>query len=254
MQNREYDYLFKFVIIGNSNVGKSSILMRFSDDQFNESYLTTIGVDFRFKTLNIDQKLIKLQIWDTAGQERFRTITNAYYKGADVIVLVYDISNNESFQDIEKFWLKEVENYAEKDVELILLGNKCDLDAQRTIDTIQVQEYAEKKGMEFYETSAKTNESIEKAFVNIGKKLIAKKIAIMEAKKAKKRAQRNKKNGVDNSICTDVDNQAIQEKENEKDDSQSNYQNKVHLSQKNNNDDQNAKKKYNFNMENCYCI
>ena len=81
--SREYDYLFKLVIVGNSGVGKSSILLRFSDDQFNESYLTTIGVDFRFKTLNIDGKTIKLQIWDTAGQERFRTITNAYYKGAD---------------------------------------------------------------------------------------------------------------------------------------------------------------------------
>lgn len=81
--SREYDYLFKLVIVGNSGVGKSSILLRFSDDQFNESYLTTIGVDFRFKTLKIDGKTIKLQIWDTAGQERFRTITNAYYKGAD---------------------------------------------------------------------------------------------------------------------------------------------------------------------------
>ena len=199
MKNREYDYLFKLVIIGNSNVGKSSILMRFSDDSFNESYLTTIGVDFRFKTLNIEQKLIKLQIWDTAGQERFRTITNAYYKGADVIVLVYDITNGESFQDIDKFWLKEVENYAEKDVELIILGNKCDLEQQRAVGTIDVQEYAEKKSMEFYETSAKTNESIEKAFVNVGKKLIAKKIALMEAKKAKKRAQRGSKssNSVD---------------------------------------------------------
>ena len=82
MSNREYDYLFKLVIIGNSGVGKSSVLLRFADDQFNESYITTIGVDFRFKTLSIDGKNVKLQIWDTAGQERFRTITNAYYKGA----------------------------------------------------------------------------------------------------------------------------------------------------------------------------
>lgn len=93
MSNREYDYLLKLVIIGNSSVGKSSVLLRFSDDQFSDSYLTTIGVDFRFKTLTIDGKKVKLQIWDTAGQERFRTITNAYYKGADGIVMVYDITN-----------------------------------------------------------------------------------------------------------------------------------------------------------------
>ena len=127
MANREYDYLIKLVIIGNSSVGKSSVLLRFSDDQFSESYLTTIGVDFRFKTLNIDGRRVKLQIWDTAGQERFRTITNAYYKGADGIVLVYDITNLPSFEDIERFWLNEVESYAEKDVELLLLGNKSDL-------------------------------------------------------------------------------------------------------------------------------
>lgn len=131
MANREYDYLIKLVIIGNSSVGKSSVLLRFSDDQFSESYLTTIGVDFRFKTLNIDGRKVKLQIWDTAGQERFRTITNAYYKGADGIVLVYDITNSASFEDIERFWLNEVESYAEKDVELLLLGNKSDLADQR---------------------------------------------------------------------------------------------------------------------------
>lgn len=102
MSNKEYDYLFKLVIIGNSGVGKSSVLLRFSDDQFNESYITTIGVDFRFKTLNVDGKNVKLQIWDTAGQERFRTITNAYYKGAHAyymkkknfrVVIVYDTTD-----------------------------------------------------------------------------------------------------------------------------------------------------------------
>lgn len=124
---RDYDHLFKLVIIGNSSVGKSSLLLRFSDDQFNENYLTTIGVDFRFRTLTIDGKQIKLQIWDTAGQERFRTITSAYYKGADGIIIVYDVTNSNSFDDIEKFWISEVESYAEKNVELLLIGNKKDL-------------------------------------------------------------------------------------------------------------------------------
>ena len=93
MTNKEYDYLFKLVIIGNSAVGKSSLLVRFADDSFSENYLATIGVDFRFKTIPIEGKNVKLQIWDTAGQERFRTITNAYYKGADGIIMVYDTTN-----------------------------------------------------------------------------------------------------------------------------------------------------------------
>ncbi|KAL4462047.1 hypothetical protein ABPG74_000892 [Tetrahymena malaccensis] len=191
MANREYDYLIKLVIIGNSSVGKSSVLLRFSDDQFSESYLTTIGVDFRFKTLNIDGRKVKLQIWDTAGQERFRTITNAYYKGADGIVLVYDITNSTSFEDIERFWLNEVESYAEKDVELLLLGNKSDLSDQRQVETNMVSEYAEKKHMDFYETSAKTSDQIEQAFLAISKRLMSKKDAKLAEKK--KRPTNSKK-------------------------------------------------------------
>lgn len=134
---KEYDYLFKLVIVGNSGVGKSSLLLRFADDTFSDSYLTTIGVDFRFKTLEIDGKKVKLQIWDTAGQERFRTITSAYYKvsyhpssfkGADGIILVYDVGSMSSFEDIDRFWINEVDSFAEKNVELVLLGNKSDIE------------------------------------------------------------------------------------------------------------------------------
>ena len=109
---REYDYLFKVVIVGNSSVGKSSLLRRFADDSFQESYLATIGVDFRFKyafhlgrSITVNGDIVKLQIWDTAGQERFRTITGAYYKGAHAIIVVYDVTKDESFKDIEEFWL-----------------------------------------------------------------------------------------------------------------------------------------------------
>lgn len=144
---KEYDYLFKLVIIGDSGVGKSSLLLRFSDDQFNDSYLTTIGVDFRFRTLPIDGKNVKLQIWDTAGQERFRTITSAYYKGADGIVLVYDTTNQGSFDNINKFWINEVESYAEKDVELLLIGNKSDQTDTKAVKTEESKEYAELKNM-----------------------------------------------------------------------------------------------------------
>ncbi|KAL4429927.1 hypothetical protein ABPG74_000293 [Tetrahymena malaccensis] len=170
---KDYDHLFKLVIIGNSGVGKSSLLLRFSDDQFNESYLTTIGVDFRFRTLPIDQKQVKLQIWDTAGQERFRTITSAYYKGADGIVMVYDVTSENSFQDIDKFWISEVESYAEKNVELLLIGNKSDLDKQ--VSTQTAQEYAKSKNMEFFECSAKTADSVQQAFLTLARKLMNKK-------------------------------------------------------------------------------
>jgi GTPase SAR1 family protein len=103
------DHLVKLVVVGNSGVGKSSLMVRFSDDQFNDSYRTTIGVDFRFKTLDMEGESVKIQIWDTAGQERFRTITNAYYKGADGIIMVYDKNDLQSFDDINTYWINEVE-------------------------------------------------------------------------------------------------------------------------------------------------
>jgi Ras-related protein Rab-1A len=111
-RSREYDHLLKYVIVGDSSVGKSCLLLRFADDQFNENYMTTIGVDFRFKTVSSNNKNIKLQIWDTAGQERFRTITNTYYKstpfliqGAHAVLLVYDITSAASFESIQNFWI-----------------------------------------------------------------------------------------------------------------------------------------------------
>ena len=120
---RDYDYLFKIVIIGDSNVGKSCLLIRFADDCFTENYITTIGVDFRFRTLKVAKKNVKLQIWDTAGQERYRTITNAYYRGSDAIILVADVSNKQSFDNIPE-WLGEVGKYTEEDIRKILLINK----------------------------------------------------------------------------------------------------------------------------------
>ena len=127
---RDYDHLFKLVLIGDSGTGKSCLLLRFADDAFTDSYITTIGVDFRFKTIPVEQKTVKLQIWDTAGQERFRTITSAYYRGADGIILVYDICDRESFLHVEE-WLSEVNRYVSESTSKILLGNKCDLMAER---------------------------------------------------------------------------------------------------------------------------
>eukprot|EP00827_Trimyema_finlayi_P003585 TRINITY_DN328_c0_g3_i1.p3 TRINITY_DN328_c0_g3~~TRINITY_DN328_c0_g3_i1.p3 ORF type:complete len:226 (+),score=62.44 TRINITY_DN328_c0_g3_i1:39-680(+) len=165
---------FKLVIIGNSGVGKSSLLLRFADDQFSDSYLTTIGVDFRFKTLDIDGKSVKLQIWDTAGQERFRTITNAYYKGADGIIIVYDCTSQDSFDDIENYWINEVAQYGEKNVELMLIGNKSDLLEDKKVQKATAEEYAKQKKMQFFEASAKTADSVIESFKTLSRILISK--------------------------------------------------------------------------------
>lgn len=145
------------MIVGDSSVGKSCLLLRFADDQFNENYMTTIGVDFRFKTVKSNNKNVKLQIWDTAGQERFRTITNTYYKsntrfyiGAHAVILVYDITNLESFESIKNFWLDEVENYADPGTLLVLVGNKSDMRDDQVVGTEMASEFAKEKGMLFF--------------------------------------------------------------------------------------------------------
>ena len=121
------DFLFKLVLIGDTGVGKSCILLRFADDAFTESYISTIGVDFRFRTIKVENKTVKLQIWDTAGQERFRTITSAYYRGADGIIMVYDVTNAESFGHVND-WLNEVNRYASESTCKLLVGNKNDME------------------------------------------------------------------------------------------------------------------------------
>ena len=123
---KDYDHFFKMVLLGDSCVGKSALLVRFADDEFNENYVSTIGVDFRFRSLRHKGKKIKLQIWDTAGQERYRTITNAYYKGADGIVLVFDLFDKKSFLSLEN-WLKEVDAQAQPNIQIIVIANKLDL-------------------------------------------------------------------------------------------------------------------------------
>mmetsp|Transcript_47446 Transcript_47446/g.111670 ORF Transcript_47446/g.111670 Transcript_47446/m.111670 type:complete len:232 (-) Transcript_47446:73-768(-) len=164
MADGAYDYLFKIVLIGDSNVGKTSILTRFSDDSFSESFIATIGVDFRVRTLEVDAKLVKLQIWDTAGQERFRTITSAYYRGADGIVIVYDVTCQESFDHVET-WLGEIARYTTVDsVSKLVIGNKSDLEDKRAVDPKVAEAFCEGRGIPWLEGSAKTNEKVDEAF------------------------------------------------------------------------------------------
>ena len=161
-----YDYLFKLLLIGDSGVGKSCLLLRFADDAYTESYISTIGVDFKIRTIEVDGKTVKLQMWDTAGQERFRTITSSYYRGAHGIVVVYDITDAKSFENVGT-WLKEIDRYGSDCVTRLLAGNKCDLASRRAVSTDDARAFAESMGMELIETSAKNNLHVELLFTTI---------------------------------------------------------------------------------------
>uniref|UniRef100_A0A7N0USM0 Uncharacterized protein n=1 Tax=Kalanchoe fedtschenkoi TaxID=63787 RepID=A0A7N0USM0_KALFE len=160
----EYDYLFKLLLIGDSGVGKSCLLLRFSDDSYLDSYISTIGVDFKIRTVEHDGKTIKLQIWDTAGQERFRTITSSYYRGAHGIIVVYDVTEEESFKSVRQ-WLSEIDRYATQNVNKLLVGNKSDLTENRVISFETGQALADEVGIPFMETSAKDSTNVEQAFM-----------------------------------------------------------------------------------------
>ncbi|CAH0773817.1 unnamed protein product [Bemisia tabaci] len=166
----EYDYLFKLLLIGDSGVGKSCLLLRFADDTYTESYISTIGVDFKIRTIDLDGKTIKLQIWDTAGQERFRTITSSYYRGAHGIIVVYDCSDAESFNNLKQ-WLEEIDRYACENVNKLLVGNKCDLTTKKVVDYETAKEYANTLGIPFLETSAKNATNVEQAFITMASEI-----------------------------------------------------------------------------------
>jgi len=170
---KTYDYLFKLLLIGDSGVGKTCVLFRFSEDAFNATFISTIGIDFKIRTIDLDGKKIKLQIWDTAGQERFRTITTAYYRGAMGIMLVYDITNEKSFDNI-KNWIRNIEEHASQDVEKMILGNKCDMNDRREVTKERGEELAIEYGIKFMETSAKASINVEEAFYTLARDIKAK--------------------------------------------------------------------------------
>ncbi len=171
MSEEEYDYIFKVLLIGNSDVGKSSLILRYVDQIWNDVFVPTIGVDFKVKSLQIDNKRVKMQIWDTAGQERFRNVISSYFKGAHGILLIYDITARDSFKELEN-WLGEVERNATPQVLKILIGNKCDLEEDRDIKFEEGQAFANRNGMQFMETSAKANTNINEAFEALAKLMI----------------------------------------------------------------------------------
>ncbi|XP_057304019.1 ras-related protein Rab-1A-like [Hydractinia symbiolongicarpus] len=165
-----YDYLFKILLIGDSGTGKSSLLIRFCDDYFSNTFISTIGVDFKIKTLELDGKLIKLQVWDSAGQERFRTLTTSYYRGAHGIIIVYDISDRASFVNVS-MWLSEIDKYASDNVHKVLVGNKSDKETEREVDFNSAKIMADKLGIDLIESSAKNNDNVEEIFNGLVKEL-----------------------------------------------------------------------------------
>ena len=171
MDDENYDFIFKVLLLGNSDVGKSSLLLRYVDSVWNDAFVPTIGVDFKVKTLTINEKKVKMQIWDTAGQERFRTVVSTYFRGAHGILLLYDVTNRDSFKNLES-WLIEIEKNAKEKVLKILIGNKCDLGEDREITIEEGKAFALRNGMEFMETSAKMNTNVTEAFETLGKLMI----------------------------------------------------------------------------------
>merc|ERR1712227_581799 len=162
----EYDFLFKVVLIGDSGVGKSNLLSRFTRNEFNLESKSTIGVEFATRSIQVDGKTIKAQIWDTAGQERYRAITSAYYRGAVGALLVYDIAKHLTYENVER-WLRELRDHADSNIVIMLVGNKSDLRHLRAVPTDEARGFAEQNNLSFIETSALDSTTVETAFHNI---------------------------------------------------------------------------------------
>ncbi|WAQ85949.1 hypothetical protein PtA15_6A578 [Puccinia triticina] len=170
----DYDYLVsttkQLLLIGDSGVGKSCLLLRFADDTYTDSYISTIGVDFKIRTIELEGKTVKLQIWDTAGQERFRTITSSYYRGAHGIIVVYDVTDQDTFTNVKQ-WLHEIDRYACEGVNKLLVGNKSDLTQKKVVEYTVAKDFADQLTIPFLETSAKSATNVEQAFLTMAKQI-----------------------------------------------------------------------------------
>lgn len=188
----------KILTIGESGVGKTCILLRYTDNKFIKHHLTTIGIDYKTKDVNINNKSIKLKIWDTAGQERFRNITQQYYKGADGIVLVFDLTDRNSFEKVRE-WMKQIQSYTQKDsIAIVLLGNKCDAE-NKAVTLQEANEIAAEFNLKFFETSAMNNINIEESFKQLSTEIIN----IKEAKNANSDTAQNQSMNLKPSLANE---------------------------------------------------
>ena len=171
--NDNYEYIFKIIIIGNSNVGKTSIINRFTDKEYSDKHLATLGCDFHMKTIIINEKMIKIQIWDTAGMEKYQSITKSYYRGAQACLIVFDITNRESFEAIDN-WIENFNKFSNPNIEkiILLIGNKCDLGIDRKISYEEAENYSRVNNLLYYETSAKDDINIHEVFYFLGSQLL----------------------------------------------------------------------------------
>lgn len=166
----------KLLTIGDSGVGKTCLLLKYSSGQFSPMFITTIGIDYKLKTIEVNGEEVKLQLWDTAGQERFRTLTASYFKGAHGILMVYDVSDRKSFESVSA-WMKMIEQQADSEPALILVGNKCDVEEDKVqVQNTEGQSVADTYGIPFHLTSAKTNFGVDEAFLSIAQLVLAKPI------------------------------------------------------------------------------
>ncbi|CAD8050614.1 unnamed protein product [Paramecium sonneborni] len=168
-----YNYLFKFIIVGDTSVGKSCLLLQFTDSRFRNEHDPTIGVEFGARNLKINDKQIKLQVWDTAGQESFKSITRSYYRGSIGGILVFDVTSRKSFENLQK-WNQEIQGYACDKIEMVIVGNKIDLDERREVKTEEAKNYAQKQGFTYFETSAKTGENVDNVFETMANQVLKK--------------------------------------------------------------------------------
>ena len=195
MEDEEYSLIFKMILIGDSGVGKSNILSRYINNSFSETTRSTVGVELSAKVEEINNTKIKIQIWDTAGQERYKSITKTYYKGAKGALIVYDITNKDSFKNVDK-WINDLKESGDDDVSILIVGNKCDLEASREVTTDEVKKKAELYKMAYCETSALKGENIDNAFRTL--------IKIVVEKNEKNKNEEDKYGNKSNVISTGV--------------------------------------------------
>ena len=159
------------LLVGDANVGKTSILLKYTENFFPNQYQATIGVEYKMKIIKLNNMNIKLQIWDTAGQERYKSIAKNFFRSANGVFLVFDITDKKSFENLNK-WIEDVKENSPKDCKYIIIGNKSDLSDQRTISTFEIDNFVKEKKSSYFEVSAKNDEGLNEAFINLSKEII----------------------------------------------------------------------------------